>query len=84
MQQIITAVGPDHSGLADPIVHCVTELGANISEIQMFDHDEESVFSMLTRIEIDSSQAENLRISMQEISSRTGLSLRTWSPNTEG
>ncbi|HCK41964.1 MAG TPA: formyltetrahydrofolate deformylase [Planctomycetaceae bacterium] len=84
MQQIITAVGPDHSGLADPIVHCVTELGANISEIQMFDHDEESVFSMLTRIEIDSSQAENLRISMQEISSRTGLSVRTWSPNTEG
>ena len=81
MQQIVTAVGPDNSGLADPIVHCVTKLGANISEIQMFDHDEESVFSMLTRIELDASQSDILRTSMQEISSRTGLSIRTWSPN---
>ena len=84
MQQIITAVGPDHSGLADPIVHCVTELGANISEIQMYDHDEESVFSMLTRIELDPQQSDNLRLAMQEVSTRTRLSIRTWSPNIEG
>ena len=51
MQVVITAVGPDNRGLADPIVHSVTGMGANIAEIQMYDHDEESVFSMLTRIE---------------------------------
>ena len=39
MQVIITAVGPDNRGLADPIVHCVTSAGANIAEIQMYDHD---------------------------------------------
>ena len=42
MQVVITAVGPDNRGLADPIVHCVTGMGANIAEIQMFDHDEEA------------------------------------------
>ena len=41
MQVIITAVGPDNRGLADPIVHHVTSAGANISEIQMYDHDAE-------------------------------------------
>ena len=80
MQYVITAVGPDHRGLADPIVHCVTQLGANISEIQMFDHDEESVFSMLTRVELPPDQAPALTKSMAEIGARTGLSIRTWSP----
>ncbi|MDZ4657479.1 MAG: formyltransferase family protein [Bythopirellula sp.] len=84
MQFIITAVGPDHRGLADPIVHCVTELGANIAEIQMFDHDEESVFSMLTRVEMDAARANDLKKSAQEISQRTGLSIRTWSPDIVG
>jgi formyltetrahydrofolate deformylase len=81
MQYVITAVGPDNRGLADPIVHCVTQLGANIAEIQMFDHDEESVFSMLTRVTIDAGRAGELRESMREISRRTGLSIRTWSPD---
>ncbi len=84
MQFIITAVGPDHRGLADPIVHCVTELGANISEIQMFDHDEESVFSMLTRVEMDAARGTLLRESALELSQRTGLSIRTWSPDIVG
>ena len=84
MQYVITAVGPDNRGLADPIVHCVTELGANIAEIQMFDHDQESVFSMLTRVELDSTVVERLTASMDEISQRTGLSIRTWSPKIEG
>lgn len=84
MQFIITAVGPDHRGLADPIVHCVTSL-VNIAEIQMYDHDEESVFSMLTpRVEMDSSRAADLRESAQQISQRTGLSIRTWSSNIVG
>lgn len=80
MQFVITAVGPDNRGLADPIVHCVTELGANIAEIQMFDHDQESVFSMLTRVELDPGQIEALETAIEAISDRTGLSIRTWSP----
>jgi formyltetrahydrofolate deformylase len=83
MQYVITAVGPDNRGLADPIVHCVTQLGANIAEIQMFDHDEESVFSMLTRVELDSSMAVEMREAMTAISRRTGLSIRTWSPKIQ-
>ncbi len=80
MQVVITAVGPDNRGLADPIVHSVTGMGANIAEIQMYDHDAESVFSMLTRVELDPAQFEELRTSMREISQRTRLSIRTWSP----
>ncbi len=84
MQFIITAVGPDHRGLADPIVHCVTELGANISEIQMFDHGEASLFSMLTRVELAPGRAGDLCEAAREISVRTGLSIRTWSPDILG
>lgn len=84
MQVILTAVGPDNRGLADPIVHSVTDLGANIAEIQMYDHDEECVFSMLTRIELDGARLDELRQSMQEISRRTKLSIRTWTPHIVG
>jgi formyltetrahydrofolate deformylase len=80
MQYVITAVGPDNRGLAEPIVHCVTTLGANIAEIQMYDHDEASVFSMLTRVEIDPARTAEMKESIAEISRRTGLSIRTWSP----
>jgi formyltetrahydrofolate deformylase len=80
MQYVITAVGPDNRGLADPIVHCVTRLGANIAEIQMFDHDEESVFSMLTRVEIDPDRIDEMKESMRAISRQSGLSIRTWAP----
>ncbi len=80
MQYVITAVGPDNRGLADPIVHCVTQLGANIAEIQMFDHDDESVFSMLTRIELEPTKAGELEQAIVEIGGRTGLSIRTWTP----
>jgi formyltetrahydrofolate deformylase len=81
MQVVITAVGPDNRGLADPIVHSVTELGANIAEIQMYDHDEESVFSMLTRIDIIRARFDDLRKAMLEVAKRTKLSVRTWSPD---
>jgi formyltetrahydrofolate deformylase len=84
MKVVITAVGPDNRGLADPIVHSVTGIGANIAEIQMYDHDRESVFSMLTRIELDDSRFEELRSMMAEISARSGLSIRTWSPQISG
>ncbi len=49
METIITAVGPDNVGLADPIVHFVTGQGANIEEIQMYNHDEAALFAMLLR-----------------------------------
>jgi formyltetrahydrofolate deformylase len=84
MQVVITAVGPDNRGLADPIVHSATGLGANIAEIQMYDHDDESVFSMLTRVELDAARYDELRQSMAEVSQRTKLSIRTWSPDITG
>ena len=80
MQITITAVGPDNRGLADPIVHYVTGAGANIAEIQMFDHDDESIFSMLCRIELDANAYPDLQNAMGDISRKTGLSIRTWSP----
>jgi formyltetrahydrofolate deformylase len=84
MQVVITAVGPDNRGLADPIVHSVTGMGANIAEIQMYDHDEESVFSMLTRIELDKSRFDELRQAMSDVARRTKLSIRTWTPDIDG
>jgi formyltetrahydrofolate deformylase len=84
MQVVITAVGPDNRGLADPIVHSVTGMGANIAEIQMYDHDEESVFSMLTRIELAESRFDELRQAMNDVAKRTRLSIRTWSPDITG
>jgi formyltetrahydrofolate deformylase len=84
MQVVITAVGPDNRGLADPIVHSVTGMDANIAEIQMYDHDREGVFSMLTRIDIDPSRYDDLRQEMAGISQRTRLSIRTWSPEITG
>jgi formyltetrahydrofolate deformylase len=51
MQVILTAVGPDNRGLADPIVHHVTASGANIGEIQTYDHSHERLFAMLLRMD---------------------------------
>ena len=81
MQVVITAVGPDNRGLADPIVHYVTSAGANISEIQMYDHDSERIFAMLLRIEwsLEASSIADLRVRMCEIGKQKGLSIRTWS-----
>ncbi len=81
MQLIITAVGPDNRGLADPIVHSVTELGASIAEIQMFDHDSEAVFSMLTRVTLPDEKLADVQQAMSEVSAQTNLSVRTWSPD---
>lgn len=79
MQITITAVGPDHRGLADPIIHYVTGRGANISEIQMFDHDEQSLFAMLLRIEFDDAPLTELRAALEEIGRQKELSVRIWS-----
>lgn len=81
MQVLITAVGPDNRGLADPIVHHVTGAGANIYEIQMYDHDAERIFAMLLRIEWPGSATElaRLRQQMNDIGRTKNLSIRTWS-----
>ncbi len=81
MQVVITAVGPDHRGLADPIVHYATGQGANIAEIQMYDHDEERLFAMLLRMELPHSEFAALRDAMQEIAKTKQLSIRVWSPD---
>lgn len=80
MQVVITAVGPDHRGLADPIIHHVTGQGANIAEIQMYNHDEEALFAMLLRIEADGEKFNELAAALVEIGQRKGLSVRVWSP----
>ena len=81
MQVIITAVGPDNRGLADPIVHYVTSAGANISEIQMYDHDSERVFAMQLRMEwsFGRDSIADLRAKMNQIGREKNLSIRTWS-----
>jgi formyltetrahydrofolate deformylase len=80
MQIVITAVGPDSRGLADPIIHYVTGQGANISEIQMYDHDEECVFAMLLRMELEGASLSVVEKAMADIGSQKGLSIRVWSP----
>ncbi|MFM8400894.1 MAG: ACT domain-containing protein, partial [Pirellula sp.] len=81
MEVVITAVGPDNVGLADPIIHDVTSRGANIAEIQMYDHDEEALFAMLLRIHLPSEKLASLRASLAKIGAMKNLSIRVWSPD---
>ncbi|MEM0926386.1 MAG: formyltransferase family protein [Planctomycetota bacterium] len=80
MEVVITALGPDNVGLADPIIHHVTGRGARITEIQMYDHDDEQLFAMLCRISLDPEHYATLKSEMQQIGERTGLAIRVWSP----
>ncbi len=82
MQVTITAVGPDNRGLADPIIHHVSGVGANIAEIQMYDHDEERIFAMLLRVDwpADRIPIADLRQQMTAIGRAKGLNVRTWAP----
>jgi formyltetrahydrofolate deformylase len=80
MEIVVTAIGPDNVGLADPIIHEVTGQGASITEIQMYDHDEAAVFAMMCRLKIDDSRLESIREQMLQIGKRTGLSIRVWTP----
>lgn len=81
MQIVVTAVGPDNRGLADPIIHYVTGEGANIAEIQMYDHDELCLFAMLLRIELANAHLGPLREELVRIGRDKGLSVRVWSPD---
>lgn len=80
MEIVVTAVGPDNVGLADPIIHEITAQGASIAEIQMYDHDEAAVFAMMCRLKIDASRWESIRTAMYHIGGQTGLSVRVWTP----
>ncbi len=80
MQIVISAVGPDNRGLADPIIHHVTGLGANIAEIQMYDHDQQRVFAMLLRIELAAEKFASLKSALEAIGVEKQLSIRVWSP----
>ncbi len=82
MEVVITAVGPDNVGLADPIIHDVTRRGANIAEIQMYDHDEAAVFAMMCRLHLSNDAHPGLTQAMQSIAQSTGLEIRVWSPET--
>lgn len=84
MEIVVTAVGPDNVGLADPIIHEVTGQGANIAEIQMYDHDEAAVFAMMCRLEVDASRWESIRSSMSDIGRAKQLSIRVWTPKPPG
>ena len=75
---VITALGPDNAGLADPIIHDVTGRGARIAEIQMYDHDEQQLFAMLCRIDLPEDQLDSLRDAMRTVASETGLAVRVW------
>ncbi len=81
MEIVITAVGPDNVRLADSIIHYVTGEGANIAEIQMYDHDEQALFAMLIRMELATSDIGPLRSAVQEIGRLKKLSVRVWSPD---
>ena len=84
MEIVITAVGPDNRGLADPIIHYVTGQGANITEIQMYNHDEEAVFAMMLRIVLEAGRLAPVRQSLAEIGRDKGLGVRVWSPPPAG
>jgi formyltetrahydrofolate deformylase len=50
LRVIITAVGRDNWGLADPIVHYLTSVGAHIAEIRMYNRDDGDLFALLVRL----------------------------------
>jgi formyltetrahydrofolate deformylase len=78
VEVVITALGPDNVGLADPIIHYVTGVGARIAEIQMYDHDEEHLFAMLCRVDIDRQELQPLRDAMRQIGDYKKLAIRVW------
>jgi formyltetrahydrofolate deformylase len=79
-QVIITAVGPDNIGLAEPIISYVTKSKGNIAEIQMFNRDEASVFAMMVRTDwpLPQISLEELRLNLKDMGAAKGLSIRAW------
>jgi formyltetrahydrofolate deformylase len=86
MRVTVTAVGPDHWGLADDVIHYVTSVGATIAEIQMYDHAAEGVFALMLRCQWPGrpDTLAELRARMAQIERDKGLSIRTWARNGDG
>ena len=86
MRVIITAVGLDNWGLADPIVRYVSAVGAYIAEIQMYAHGEKGLFAMLLRLKWPGTRntLAELRARMAEIAAESGLSIRVWAQDEHG
>jgi formyltetrahydrofolate deformylase len=82
MRVTLTAVGADHWGLADPILHYLASAGATIAEVQMYDHGAEGAFALLARFKWPGTPPTlaDLRGRMAELSRERGLSIRTWAP----
>jgi formyltetrahydrofolate deformylase len=80
MRVIVTAVGPESWGLADPIVHHIAAVGATIAEIQMYDHRAEGVCALMLRCQWPGrpDTLADLRARMADIGRDQGLSIRTW------
>ena len=83
MELVITAVGPDHEGLADPIIHHVTGRGANSSEIQMYDHDQDALFAMMLRARIEVESFADFQKEILDIGKAKELSTRVWNAEPE-
>jgi formyltetrahydrofolate deformylase len=66
--------------LADPFIHKITAQGANIAEIQMYDHDEAALFAMMCRVNVEASHWESIREAMLETGRQKHLSVRVWTP----
>jgi formyltetrahydrofolate deformylase len=83
MRVIITAVGADNWGLADPIVHYLTSVGAYIAEVQMYDHAEGNLVAMLLRLKWPGTRTTlaDLRSKMADVGRENGLSIRAWAPD---
>ncbi|MEQ1830081.1 MAG: formyltransferase family protein, partial [Pirellula sp.] len=58
-----------------------TTRGANIAEIQMYDHDEAALFAMMCRIKIASDTFHALQQAMALIAEQKRLEIRVWSPD---
>ena len=86
MRVVVTAVGPNNWGLADPILHYITSVGATIAEIQMYDHAAEGVFALMLRCQWPGRRdtLAELRSRMAEVGADQGLSIRTWARNGTG
>jgi formyltetrahydrofolate deformylase len=80
LRVIITAVGRDNWGLADPIVHYLSSVGAYIAEIQMYNRDDGDLFALLVRLKWPGRAATltDLRAKIVDIGRQGGVSIRIW------
>jgi formyltetrahydrofolate deformylase len=86
MRVVVTPVGPNNWGLADPIIHYIASVGATTVEIQMYDQAAEGVFAMMLCCQWPGrwDTLTELRARMAEIAADKGLSIRTWARNGTG